>query len=73
MELWLSILDFCRAWRRELIRYGVVLLLCVSALCTEKWGAAGLMLAAGFVMYACDLWGEPWRKRGESLTKRKNT
>jgi hypothetical protein len=71
MDIWLSILDFYRTWRRELIRYGIAALLWISAMATGKWPLSCLVLGGILAMIAYDKWGEPWRKRGEEFSKRK--
>ena len=73
MDTWLSILEFCREWKREIQRYGVALLIMVSAMCTGRWTVAMLVPLAAFIMFAADRWGEPYRKRGEGLTKKKKS
>lgn len=73
MASWLSILEFCREWKREIKRYGVALIILVSALCTGRWGVALMVPPAVFIMFAADRWGEPYRQRGASLTKKKKS
>jgi len=71
MASWSSIRDFYHLHRREVHRYGFVALLVVSALGTGRPGTALLCFLAAPVMYAFDRWGEPLRRQGEELMKRK--
>lgn len=75
MDIWSSIPEpvwqFCRQWKRELIRYGLAVGFFVSALCTGRWTAAAILLPGIAITYAYDRWGEPWRKRGEDMLKSK--
>lgn len=77
MDIWSSIpepvLQFCRQWKRELIRYGLAAAFFISALGTGRWAAAAVILPGIGVMYAFDRWGEPWRKRGEEMLKSKKS
>lgn len=65
METLSSILEFLLRYKREIIRYGVALLLMVSALVTGRMGAAMIVFAGAIAMAVFDLWLRPYQIRGE--------
>lgn len=73
MEVWSSIRDYYHLHRREVRRYGFVALLAVVALARGNLALFGACFVAAPVMYAYDRWGEPWRRRGEELLKKRKT
>ena len=69
MEVWQSIREFYSAYPAQCRRHGVAVLLLVAAMGTDRWLLAGLIFGGMVTMLAYDLWGEPWRKRGEKTFK----
>lgn len=71
MEALSSIRDFYHRHPREVRRYGFMALLAAAALAKGNFTLFGLCLAAAPALHALDRWGEPWRRRGEELLKKR--
>lgn len=66
-----SILECLVRYKREIIHYGVALLLMVSALVTGRMAAAVIVFGGAMVMAAFDLWLRPFQIRGEFVFKQR--
>lgn len=72
MVAWSLMLDYYHCHRTEVRRYAFALLFMGGALYTGRMAAAAGGFLAIPVLYACNRWGEPWRKRGEEMMKSKS-
>ncbi|SKB05189.1 hypothetical protein SAMN02745166_04198 [Prosthecobacter debontii] len=67
MDIWSSIRDFYRRWKREIHLYGTGFLLFSSALITNRLIAGLIILVLTLLIDAMHRWGEEFRMRGESV------
>ena len=66
-----SILETLVRYKREILHYGVALLLIVSALYLGRMGAAWILFGGTLVMAAFDIWLRPYQIRGEFVFKQR--